>query len=83
MDWLAPRPGQELLDVAGGTGDVAFRFLNRAPGATATVDELREYVKDRVAAYKYPRHIWLLDALPKGATGKIQKRDITVPAEIN
>ena len=28
MDWLAPRPGQRLLDVAGGTGDVAFRFLN-------------------------------------------------------
>jgi demethylmenaquinone methyltransferase/2-methoxy-6-polyprenyl-1,4-benzoquinol methylase len=37
MDWLAPRPGQRLLDVAGGTGDVAFRFLRRAPGATATV----------------------------------------------
>ena len=35
MDWLAPRPGQRLLDVAGGTGDVAFRFLKRAPGATA------------------------------------------------
>jgi len=34
MDWLAPRPGQRLLDVAGGTGDVAFRFLGRA-GATA------------------------------------------------
>ena len=33
MDWLAPRPGQKLLDVAGGTGDVAFRFLKRAPGA--------------------------------------------------
>ena len=37
MDWLAPRPGQRLLDVAGGTGDVAFRFLKRAPAATATV----------------------------------------------
>ena len=38
MDWLAPRPGQYLLDVAGGTGDVAFRFLNRAgEGARATV----------------------------------------------
>ena len=37
MDWLAPRDCQRLLDVAGGTGDVAFRFLDRAPGATATV----------------------------------------------
>ena len=42
MDWLAPRPGQRLLDVAGGTGDVAFRFLARAPGATATVLDLTE-----------------------------------------
>ncbi len=37
MDWLCPRAGQRLLDVAGGTGDIAFRFFNRAPGATATV----------------------------------------------
>ena len=42
MDWLAPRPGQRLLDVAGGTGDVAFRFLKRAPEATATVLDMTE-----------------------------------------
>ncbi len=42
MDWLAPRPGQNLLDVAGGTGDVAFRFLKRAPGARATVCDMTE-----------------------------------------
>jgi demethylmenaquinone methyltransferase/2-methoxy-6-polyprenyl-1,4-benzoquinol methylase len=42
MDWLAPRPGQRLLDVAGGTGDVAFRFLGRAAGATATVLDMTE-----------------------------------------
>ncbi len=42
MDWLAPRPGQRLLDVAGGTGDVAFRFLKRAAGATAVVCDLTE-----------------------------------------
>lgn len=42
MDWLAPRPGQKLLDVAGGTGDVAFRFLKRAPGATAVVCDMTE-----------------------------------------
>jgi demethylmenaquinone methyltransferase/2-methoxy-6-polyprenyl-1,4-benzoquinol methylase len=42
MDWLAPRPGQRLLDVAGGTGDVAFRFLGRAPGATALVCDMTE-----------------------------------------
>src|SRR6056297_3553319 len=42
MDWLAPRPGQRLLDVAGGTGDIAFRFLRRAPGAKAVVCDLTE-----------------------------------------
>jgi demethylmenaquinone methyltransferase/2-methoxy-6-polyprenyl-1,4-benzoquinol methylase len=40
MDWLAPRPGQRLLDVAGGTGDIAFRFLDRAGQAEATVLDL-------------------------------------------
>ncbi len=42
MDWLAPRPGQRLLDVAGGTGDVAFRFLKRAPGSQAVVLDMTE-----------------------------------------
>ena len=42
MDWLAPRTGQRLLDVAGGTGDIAFRFLTRAPGARAIVIDLTE-----------------------------------------
>ncbi|MWD27057.1 bifunctional demethylmenaquinone methyltransferase/2-methoxy-6-polyprenyl-1,4-benzoquinol methylase UbiE [Aquicoccus sp. SCR17] len=42
MDWLAPRPGQRLLDVAGGTGDIAFRFLKRAGRGHATVVDLTE-----------------------------------------
>ncbi len=42
MDWLAPRDGQRMLDVAGGTGDIAFRFLRRAPGATAVVTDMTE-----------------------------------------
>jgi len=52
------------------------------PGASAEVDELREFVKARVAAYKYPRHVWLVDALPKGPTGKILRRAVEVPAEV-
>jgi len=50
------------------------------PGAAISAEELREYVKGQVAAYKYPRHGWIADALPKGTTGKIQKRDIVIPA---
>ena len=42
MDWLAPRRGQRLLDVAGGTGDIAFRFMKRAPEASGVVLDLTE-----------------------------------------
>ena len=42
MDWLAPRDGQRLLDVAGGTGDISFRFLKRAPSAEAVVLDMTE-----------------------------------------
>lgn len=43
MDMIRPRPGEHLLDVAGGTGDIAFRFLQRAgAGARVTVCDLTE-----------------------------------------
>jgi len=42
MDWLAPRGGQKLLDVAGGTGDISFKFLKRAGHGHATVLDLTE-----------------------------------------
>ena len=48
-------------------------------GAQVTPEELREHVKGQVAAYKYPRHVWLVDELPKGPTGKILKREIERP----
>jgi len=50
-------------------------------GRGASANDLRAYVKANVAAYKYPRHIWFVDRLPKGPTGKILKREITAPAE--
>jgi long-chain acyl-CoA synthetase len=50
-------------------------------GAEAEPADLREFMKDRVAAYKYPRVIWFVDDLPKGPTGKILKREVRVPAE--
>ncbi len=48
-------------------------------GATVSPEELRDYIKDRVAAYKYPRLVWIAETLPKGPTGKLQKRDIVPP----
>jgi long-chain acyl-CoA synthetase len=47
--------------------------------ADCSAGELRDFVKERLAAYKYPRHVWFVDELPKGPTGKILKRQITPP----
>jgi long-chain acyl-CoA synthetase len=50
-------------------------------GEEVDPDALRSYVKERVAAYKYPRKVWLVDDLPKGPTGKILKREIELPGD--
>ena len=51
------------------------------PGASATPQELRSFARDKVAAYKYPRQIWLVESLPKGPTGKILRREVHPPEE--
>ena len=50
-------------------------------GKEVDADELRDFVKEQVANYKYPRRIWFPDELPKGPTGKILKREVEVPEE--
>jgi long-chain acyl-CoA synthetase len=51
-------------------------------GVEVTETELQEFVRERVAAYKYPRRVWFVSDLPKGPTGKILKREIKVPAPL-
>jgi long-chain acyl-CoA synthetase len=51
-------------------------------GETLSPEEVGAYVKERIAAYKYPRVVWFLDDLPKGPTGKILKREIEAPATV-
>jgi len=51
------------------------------PDADVDASELQKYVKEQVAAYKYPRKVWFVDELPKGPTGKILKREIEIPSE--
>ena len=48
-------------------------------GEDVSAQELRDFVKEQVAAYKYPRQVWFVDDLPKGPTGKILKREIEPP----
>ncbi len=50
------------------------------PGEEPAPEEISAWVRERIAAYKYPRVVWFLDELPKGPTGKIVKREIEVPA---
>ncbi len=60
-------------------GEEVGAVVSLKAGAGATPEELREFVKGQVAAFKYPRTVWIVDELPKGPTGKILKREITVP----
>jgi long-chain acyl-CoA synthetase len=61
-------------------GEEVGAAVTLRPGSQATPEELRDYVRGQIAAYKYPRLVWFVDALPKGPTGKILKRDITPPS---
>ena len=60
-------------------GEEVGAAVVRRDGSDADAEEIREFVKERMAAYKYPRHVWFADELPKGATGKVLKREIPVP----
>jgi long-chain acyl-CoA synthetase len=50
------------------------------PGASATPEDIQAWTKERIAAYKYPRAVWLVDELPKGPTGKILRREVHAPS---
>lgn len=60
-------------------GEEIAAAITLKPGAQAGEDELRDFVKERVAPYKYPRVIWITAELPLTATGKILKREIHIP----
>jgi long-chain acyl-CoA synthetase len=70
-----------VVGVPDGTlGEEVGAAISLRQGSTQTAESLQEYLKERVAAYKYPRVIWFVDELPKGPTGKILKREIARPA---
>jgi long-chain acyl-CoA synthetase len=58
-------------------GEEVKAVISLADGASLTEAEVIDYCKERLAAYKYPRLVELRDALPKGATGKILKRELS------
>jgi len=60
-------------------GEEVAALVRLKPGASADPAELRDHVKRQLAAYKYPRQVWIVDELPHGDTGKILKRAIVIP----
>jgi long-chain acyl-CoA synthetase len=57
-------------------GESVKAFVSLKPGSEVAVDELVAFAKDRMAAYKYPREIEILEELPKTATGKLLRREL-------
>jgi len=57
-------------------GETVKAYISQKPGATVTEEDLIEFCKQQMAAYKYPRSIQFLDELPKTATGKILRREL-------
>jgi long-chain acyl-CoA synthetase len=57
-------------------GEEVKAVVALGPGKAATPQELIDFCKARLAAYKYPRVVEIIDALPKGPTGKILKREL-------
>ncbi len=79
-DVLAEHPGVREAAVVGvpdeKRGETVKAFVSLKPGATVTEDELIAHCKERMAAYKYPRSVVLVDELPKTVTGKILRREL-------
>ncbi|MEZ0070540.1 long-chain acyl-CoA synthetase [Streptacidiphilus sp. MAP12-20] len=63
-------------------GEEVCAAVTLKDGATATPEELREHVKAQAAAYKYPRHVWIVGELPKTSTGKILRRSVEAPTSV-
>jgi long-chain acyl-CoA synthetase len=61
-------------------GEEVAALVVAKPGAVPDPDAIRGYARERVAAYKYPRRVLVVESLPKGPTGKILKREIDTRA---
>ena len=79
-DVLAEHPAVRESAVVGvpdeKRGETVKAFVSLKPGASVTPEELIAHCKERMAAYKYPRSVELLDELPKTVTGKILRREL-------
>jgi long-chain acyl-CoA synthetase len=57
-------------------GETVKAFVSLRPGRSTTEDELIAFCRERMAAYKYPRQVEILDEIPKTVTGKLLRREL-------
>jgi long-chain acyl-CoA synthetase len=57
-------------------GEEVVAFVTLEPGSTVTPGELIDFCKERLAAYKYPREVIVVDRMPKGGSGKVLKDEL-------
>jgi acyl-coenzyme A synthetase/AMP-(fatty) acid ligase len=78
--------GLRVCVSGGGLGKVDedgyFCIVDRKQGVTATPAELRAFVREQMAPYKYPRRVWLVPGLPGGPTGKFLRREGQPPEDL-
>jgi long-chain acyl-CoA synthetase len=79
-DVLAEHPAVRESAVVGvpdeKRGETVKAFVSLVPGGSATPEELIAHCRERMAAYKYPRSVEIVDELPKTVTGKILRREL-------
>ena len=63
-------------------GETIKAVVSLKPGQMATTDEITQFVRTQLAAYKYPRVVEIVDDLPKTASGKIMRRMLKTSAEL-
>jgi len=81
---LADHPGVSEAAVVGvpddRLGEVVVAFVVPSAATTTTPATLLQWCRDRLANFKVPRHVWIVESLPRGAVGKIAKSDLRTRA---
>ena len=62
-------------------GECVVAYVAARPGMAVTVDDVVARCRERIASYKKPKHVFLVDELPRNATGKVLKTELRVRAE--
>ena len=79
-DVLLEHPAVQLVAVVGrpsaATGEEVVAFVSLRPGAEATSEELVEYGREKLGAYKYPREVHIIDAVPLTPVGKVDRKAV-------